>query len=186
MTNFSPEHVQAGFPLSSSPAKKPSPRRGARHAAPTALAAYAPDWMEQIARMRHRIEKERTPAGQDHLAIKTGGGGLMDAEFIAQALSLAHGWHEAGTLAALQRARQTGALAPPAADPLIASYRQLLRVECILRRWSFVGEIVLPDHPAPLYRVAVRCGYPSADQFMQDVAQWRRAIRAVYQKIFHS
>jgi len=30
--------------------------------------------------MRMRIEKERTPSGQDELAIKTGRGGLMDAE----------------------------------------------------------------------------------------------------------
>ena len=34
--------------------------------------------------MRERIEKERTPSGRDHLAIKTGAGGLIDAEFMAQ------------------------------------------------------------------------------------------------------
>ena len=49
--------------------------------------------------MRLRIEKERTPRGQDELAIKTGKGGLMDAEFIAQALvpgkRLAGGQHAA-------------------------------------------------------------------------------------------
>src|SRR6185503_9346224 len=51
-----------------------------------------PDWKQEIARMRLRIEKERTPAGQDALAFKTGRGGLIDAEFIAQALCLEHGW----------------------------------------------------------------------------------------------
>jgi glutamate-ammonia-ligase adenylyltransferase len=50
------------------------------------LAAYGEDWKQRIHRMRMRIQEERTPAGQDALAIKTGSGGLMDAEFIAQAL----------------------------------------------------------------------------------------------------
>ena len=48
--------------------------------------------------------------GQDDLAIKTGKGGLMDAEFIAQALCLENGWQEANTLRALERgARRRGA-----------------------------------------------------------------------------
>ena len=42
----------------------------------------------QIDRMRERIANERTPPGKDRLAIKTGAGGLMDAEFLAQAFCL--------------------------------------------------------------------------------------------------
>jgi len=38
------------------------------------LAAYEPGWKATIARMRARIEKERTPPGQGDLAIKTGAG----------------------------------------------------------------------------------------------------------------
>ena len=58
--------------------------------------------------MRARIEKERTPPGQDALAIKTGAGGLMDAEFLAQTVCLAQGWQEPNTLRALERARDSG------------------------------------------------------------------------------
>ena len=64
--------------------------------------------------MRLRIEKERTPQGQDDLAIKTGKGGLMDAEFIAQALCLENGWQEANTLRALERARDAVGVQPQA------------------------------------------------------------------------
>ncbi len=116
-----------------------------------------PDWKQKIHQMRMRIEKERTPAGKDDLAIKTGKGGLMDAEFIAQALCLENGWQEANTLRALERARDAGVL--PDADKLIENYRQLRRLEGILRRWSYEGETVLPDDPAPYYRVSVRCGF---------------------------
>jgi glutamate-ammonia-ligase adenylyltransferase len=146
------------------------------------LAAYTPDWKQKIHQMRMRIQKERTPPGQDDLAIKTGKGGLMDAEFVAQALTLANGWQEANTLRALERGREAGVL--PEADKLIASYRELRRVEGILRRWSYEGETVLPDEPAAYYRVAVRCGFATPEAFREALAKWRKAIREVYAKVF--
>jgi glutamate-ammonia-ligase adenylyltransferase len=148
------------------------------------VASYTPDWKRQIHQMRMRIEMERTPHGQDELAIKTGKGGLMDAEFIAQTLCLAHGWQEANTLRALERGRDAGVL--PNADKLLEAYRQLRRVEGILRRWSYEGEVVLPDDPAPYYRVSVRCGFLKPKEFQKAMAKWRQAIRAVYQKVFGS
>jgi glutamate-ammonia-ligase adenylyltransferase len=146
------------------------------------LAAYAPDWKQNIHQMRMRIEKERTPLGKDDLAIKTGTGGLMDAEFIAQMLCLDNGWQEANTLRALELGRAATVL--PDADKLIENYRQLRRVEGILRRWSYEGETVLPDDPAPYYRVSVRCGFATPEAFRDALAGWRRAIREVYLKVF--
>jgi glutamate-ammonia-ligase adenylyltransferase len=132
--------------------------------------------------MRLRIEKERTPAGQDELAIKTGRGGLMDAEFIAQVLCLENGWHEANTLRALERGRDAGVL--PEADKLMGNYQQLRRVEGILRRWSYEGETVLPEEPEPFYRVSVRCGFATSDTFRDALAEWRAAVREVYEEVF--
>jgi glutamate-ammonia-ligase adenylyltransferase len=148
------------------------------------LAAYSPDWQQKINQMRRRIEKERTPKGKDDLAIKTGAGGLVDAEFIAQALCLENGWPEASTLRALERGAAAGIL--PEAALLIQNYRRLRRVEGILRRWSYEGETVLPDDPAPYYRVSVRCGFPSPEDFRRAMADWRAAIRTVYVKVFGS
>jgi len=146
------------------------------------LATYAPDWKQKIHQMRMRIEKERTPPGKDDLAIKTGKGGLMDAEFIAQTVCLEQGWQEANTLRVLERGRVAGVL--PEADKLIENYRQLRRVEGILRRWSYEGETVLPDDPAPYYRVSVRCGFVTPDAFREALTDWRRALREVYLKVF--
>jgi len=142
------------------------------------LAAYAPDWKQKIHQMRLRIEKERTPSGKDDLAIKTGKGGLIDAEFIAQTLCLENGWQEANTLRALERGRAAGVL--PDADSLIRNYRHLRRLEGILRRWSYEGETVLPDDPAPYYRVSVRCGFPTPAAFREALTGWRRALREAY------
>jgi glutamate-ammonia-ligase adenylyltransferase len=130
--------------------------------------------------MRERIEKQRTPAGKDALAIKTGRGGLIDAEFLAQIFSLEHGWKEPNTLRALQRAANEGALKKKDAERLIANYRNVRRIEAILRRWSFAGETLLPDDPAPLNRVAVRCGWRNVDEFMKALAKFRTEIRGVY------
>ena len=85
---------------------------------------------------------------------------------------------------ALERARDTGILPRADADPLIENYAKLRRVEAILRRWSFEGETVLPTDPAPYYRVAIRCGCASAEEFRLQVASYRKAIREVYTKVF--
>ena len=175
LANFSPENVAAGFMMRFATGKAKTQ---------SGLAAYAPDWKRRIARMRERIEKERTPAGKDDLAIKTGSGGLIDAEFMAQAFCLANGWQEPNTARALERARQSGALDDDDGQLLSDSYRALHRIECILRRWSFEGEVLLPDDPAPMYRVAVRCGFPDAQSFLEHVGAIRRAIRSVYLKVF--
>jgi glutamine synthetase adenylyltransferase len=72
----------------------------------------------------------------------------------------------------------------PEPDKLIGNYRSLRRIEAILRRWSYEGETVLPDDPAPYYRVSVRCGFKSPEAFAAALANWRAAIREVYQKVF--
>lgn len=149
-----------------------------------AVSAYVPEWKQQMARMRARIQKERTPDGQDELAIKTGVGGLMDAEFIAQMFALENGWQEPNTLKCLIRARKERKLEQAEADLLITNYRHLRRIEGILRRWSFAGETVLPDDPAPLYRVAIRCGFPDSNTFLQAVTGYRQQVRKIYEQLF--
>ncbi|HEY1170795.1 MAG TPA: bifunctional [glutamate--ammonia ligase]-adenylyl-L-tyrosine phosphorylase/[glutamate--ammonia-ligase] adenylyltransferase [Verrucomicrobiae bacterium] len=144
------------------------------------VAAYARDWRQQIVRMRARIEKERTPTDSEHLAIKTGAGGLMDAEFLAQIFVLENGWQEPNTLKALLRAQSEEKLPGDKASALITHYRRLRRIEGILRRWSFAGETELPDDPAALHRVAIRCGFENADEFAKAVSVSRQNIRAIY------
>ncbi|MBK9138781.1 MAG: bifunctional [glutamate--ammonia ligase]-adenylyl-L-tyrosine phosphorylase/[glutamate--ammonia-ligase] adenylyltransferase [Verrucomicrobia bacterium] len=152
--------------------------------ASAARAGQAPDWRAEIARMRARVEKERTPPGKEALAIKTGAGGLMDAEFIAQTFCLEHGWREPNTLKALMRAGAEGALSADDAKAVTENYRRLRRVEGVLRRWSYEGETELPDDPAPLYRVAIRCGFTNPDDFLSAVARYRENLRRVYRQVF--
>jgi len=202
LTDFS--KVGRASPLSMSRLKQ---KRGRLEARPALPVCFTSDWKKQIHQMRLRIEKERTPPGQDDLAIKTGKGGLMDAEFIAQTLCLENGWHEPNTLRALERGREAvgvesrvrrddekAAVTPKRElqltgadwDKLLDAYRHLRLVEGILRRWSYEGEVVLPDDPAPYYRVSVRCGFAGPDDFRSALAKWRKAIRDVYEKVFNA
>ena len=173
LANFTPQNVAAGFVLPSSPAK-----------AQSGLAAFGPGWRAEIGRMRARTLQERTAPGRDSLAIKTGAGGLMDAEFLAQTFCLTAGWLEPNTLRALRRAVEEGLLPPAGGQSLLQNYARLRRIEGILRLWSFEPETELPDEDAPLGRVAVRCGFDSAAEFMKELKQIRAAIRAVYQTVF--
>jgi glutamine synthetase adenylyltransferase len=74
----------------------------------------------------------------------------------------------------------------PSADGqlLLQNYARLRRIEGILRLWSFEPETELPNEDAPLHRVAVRCGFDSAADFMNEVKQIRASIRAVFQTVF--
>jgi glutamate-ammonia-ligase adenylyltransferase len=146
--------------------------------------AFSSDWKAEIHRMRMRIEKERTPIGQGNLAIKTGRGGLMDVEFVAQALCLENGWHEANTLRAVIRAADAKIITAKSAKILSANYRKLMQIERILRRWSFEPESVLPKDSAPYYRVAVRCGFKDSHSFETAVHEIREQIRTEYLKVF--
>ena len=87
-------------------------------------------------------------------------------------------------MCALQRIRGDKILPTADADKLLDNYRQLRRLESILRRWSFEGEAVLPVEPAPFYRVSVRCGFESPEAFRTALASWRKAIREIYLKVF--
>jgi glutamate-ammonia-ligase adenylyltransferase len=189
LTNFSKQSRAGVSPAPSAQRQRRSSGSDAGQAgrlpySGSAPSCYTPNWKAEIARMRSRIEKERTPPGQDALAFKTGRGGVMDAEFIAQAMCLEQGWREPNTLCALQRIRGDKILPAADADKLLDNYRQLRRLESILRRWSFEGEAVLPVDPAPYYRVSVRCGFESPEAFRAALAHWRQAIREVYLKVF--
>lgn len=146
------------------------------------LKGYSMDWKKRIHTMRLRIEKERTSSGQDALAIKTGKGGLIDAEFIAQAICLEHGWHEPNTLAVFERAQSEGCF--PEDDALVVNYLRLRQVEGILRRWSYEGETVLPADEEAFNRVSLRCSYVSSKAFCKALDECRKAIHRAYRAYF--
>jgi len=147
----------------------------------------------EIVRLRGRMEKEIAREGVDSFNLKTGRGGLVDVEFIAQYLQLRHGKDHprlqiTNTLQVLAGLGKEGLLDPADVDTLCDGYKFLRRLENKLR--------ILHDHSiseisadrAYLAKLARTLGYPDRPRRPEDVLieDYRRTtddIRTVFERI---
>jgi glutamate-ammonia-ligase adenylyltransferase len=142
--------------------------------------------LKEIAEVRGRMERELGRETRGRLHVKYGRGGLVDIEFLAQALQLVHG-HQAPdvrrftTTAALNGLGRIGALEPATATGLVERYRLLRRISAALRllgaRPSDTLELAGPM-PA---RVATALGYESRQAFLGAYRETTTAVRDAYE-----
>jgi glutamate-ammonia-ligase adenylyltransferase len=131
------------------------------------------------------VELGKETRGRWH--VKLGRGGLVDVEFLAQALQLVHGAARPG----VRRASTTAALAAlgragvrPDADALAARYRFLRRVSTALRLLGARPTDTLElAGPMPA-RVAAALGFPSREAFLAAYREHTGAVRAAYDEVF--
>jgi glutamate-ammonia-ligase adenylyltransferase len=142
---------------------------------------------DEIAAMRTRIEKELAHEAPGAYDIKAGKGGLIDIEFAAQYLQLAHGAaHGAlrvrGTVAALEAAAAAGVLDPDVRDVLVGGWRFLRKLE---HRMRIVHDRAIHELPqgAELVKLARRMGLSSAGALERAYLVWTRDVRACYVKL---
>ena len=144
--------------------------------------------LKEIAEVRTRMEVElgkETP-GRRH--VKLGRGGLVDVEFLTQALQLVHGAAHPevrvpATTAALRALALVGALAREAAESLIGHYRFLRRVSAALRLLGARPTDTLElAGPMPA-RVASALGLPSREAFLAAYRERTEAVRAAYEQV---
>ncbi len=144
--------------------------------------------IKEIHEVRTRMEVELGKETPGRWHVKLGRGGLVDVEFLAQALQLVHG-HEhpnvrrPSTMAALSGLGRVGALAPDTAAILIDHYRFLRRVSAALRLLSArPADMLELAGPMPA-RVASALGYPSRDAFLAEYRARTTAVRATYSEV---
>src|SRR5205807_6336084 len=104
-------------------------------------AALGPRGLKEIAEVRTRMELELGKETPGRLHVKFGRGGLVDVEFLVQALQLKHGAEHpevrrAATIAGLAGLARAGALAPDTERELAEPSRFLRRVSAGLRLLS--------------------------------------------------
>jgi glutamate-ammonia-ligase adenylyltransferase len=151
----------------------------------TALAA-------EIRRMRERIEAELGREAARGKNPKTGRGGLVDVEFAAQFLQLAHG-HEhpsirtPATPLALRRLREAGLLREAEYQALARGYDFLRRLELRLR---IVHDYTIDHLPPPgslaLVQLARRSGYFGDDpaaRLLYDYGRTTEEVRAAFEAV---
>jgi glutamate-ammonia-ligase adenylyltransferase len=140
----------------------------------------------EVRRMRERMEAEIGRESSRGKNPKTGRGGLVDVEFAAQFLQLAHGHdHPAvrvgSTPVALHRLREAGLLREAHFEPLSEGYEFLRRVELRLRIVHDFAIDHLPDHGPTLRQLARRLGYAGPDPGARFLGEYARITAAVRQ-----
>jgi glutamate-ammonia-ligase adenylyltransferase len=139
------------------------------------------DLFAKIDNMLERIRRERG-SGSDVLDFKTGAGGMIEAEFLVQALQMRSGIWEPNWQRALTRLRESDVISGPDATSAAQSYELLRRVEIALRRFENKNISTLPATPEEQKKLAKRLGYEDVDLFPNEYRAARETIHALYQK----
>ncbi len=155
-------------------------------------ATFTPEQVQQIRRMKARVENERMPHGADRTRqLKLGRGGLSDVEWLVQLIQLRHahsvpGLRTTSTLQALDAA--VGADLVSSEDAEILSGAWLLATK--IRGGNVLRGVrqsdTLPSGRADLEAIARWCGYPpgSARALEEDYLRITRNARKVYERLF--
>ena len=137
------------------------------------------DLFAQISGMLHRIRRDRGSAS-DELDFKTGTGGLIEAEFLVQALQMRSAIWNPQMMGALRDLAAKGILTESDAAALQANYEYLRSIESVLRRWENKSVSSLPADKAEQSKLALRVGAKSLDAFAQRYREARLNIHAIY------
>jgi glutamate-ammonia-ligase adenylyltransferase len=138
------------------------------------------DLFDKIDNMLMRIRRDRS-SGSDFLDFKTGAGGLIEAEFLVQALQMRAGIWAPNWREALNSLERQGSLSKEEATIAARSYELLRRCETALRRWEVKNVSVLPANPDEQEKLALRLGHESRDAFAKEFSDAREALHALYQ-----
>jgi glutamate-ammonia-ligase adenylyltransferase len=135
--------------------------------------------------MRRRIETERGDQQHSDLEFKIGPGGLVDVEFLTQALQLRHGHaypqlRIAHTLAVLNRLTALGIIEEEDSAALRRNYVFLRRIESALRRVENTSVSKIPTDDHEQQHLAKRLGFPNTTEFLKTYRHATRQTRTIY------
>ena len=139
------------------------------------------DLFAKIDNMLERIRRERG-SGSGFLDFKTGSGGMIEAEFLVQALQMRSGTWAPNWEGALRRLHEKGVISGPDASNAAKSYELLRRAEMALRRFENKNISTLPGDQDDQKRLATRAGYKDVDLFAKKYESARETIHALYER----
>jgi [glutamine synthetase] adenylyltransferase / [glutamine synthetase]-adenylyl-L-tyrosine phosphorylase len=128
-----------------------------------------------------RIRRERG-SGSDFLDLKTGVGGIVEAEFLVQGLQMRGNIWEQNWERAVDRLHEREDLNKSDVAKLKNSYAFLRRCELALRRYENRGVSTLPGDPEEQRKFGIRLGYQEFDAFRRDYLDARDAIHTLYRR----
>ena len=128
--------------------------------------------------MLQRIRQERGSAA-DLLDFKTGTGGIIEAEFLVQALQMRAGIWNPQTMGAVDELATRGLLQEGEATLVKKHYGYLRLIESALRRWENKSVSTLPPDEVEQRKLAKRIGADSLDSFAQRYREARESIHSI-------
>ncbi len=144
-------------------------------------AGQGPDLFDKIDNMLMRIRRDRS-SGTDFLDLKTGEGGLIEAEFFVQALQMRAGLWNPNWRDAMSALQEHGLVCGDEVVDARRSYELLRRCESALRRREMKNVSTLPADTDAQERLAVRLGYENPAAFASEYRDARRTIRNLYDR----
>jgi len=147
-----------------------------------------PDLLEEIANIKHRIERDVVGPEKLDRDVKLGRGGIRDIEFVVQTLQLIHGarnpfLQEPSMLKALRALRELDLLPSDEVLALDNAYRFLRRVEHRLQIEAEQQTHTVPDELDPLTRLARSLRFASASDFTAALQNRMGLVRPIFQRI---
>lgn len=146
------------------------------------------DLLEEVAAIKHRIERDIVGSKQLERHLKLGRGGIREIEFVVQTLQLIYGarhafLQETSTLEALDGLSQLDLL--PAADiqHLTEAYLFLRTVEHRLQIEEERQTHTLPEDAAKLAKIAMSMGFPDGVSFRQTLDRHTKGVRAIFDRV---
>jgi glutamate-ammonia-ligase adenylyltransferase len=146
-------------------------------------AGQRPDLFAQIHAMLERIWRDRGGASNE-LDFKTGVGGIVEAEFLVQALQMRAGIWNPNMAEALRELTAAGIVKTPHAEALQNHYTHLRSIESALRRRENKSVSVLPVDKTEQEKLAARVGAKNLDEFARAYSEARSGIHAIYSEYF--
>jgi glutamate-ammonia-ligase adenylyltransferase len=134
------------------------------------------DLVRQVENMLVRIANERG-SGNDFFDFKTGIGGMIEAEFLVQALQMRTRVWEPNFLHAVEKLAQPKAIEKSDAESLREAYTFLRRCELVLRRWQLRSVSTLPVTHEEEVRFARRMKFTTIEDFRAPYGRARETIR---------
>src|SRR5438094_2899547 len=146
------------------------------------------DLLDEIAHIKHRIERDIVGTAKLERDVKLGRGGIRDIEFIVQTLQLIHGarhpfLQEPSMLKALRALRELDRLPTNDVLTLNNTYRFLRRVEHRLQLEAEQQTHVVPREPEALRRLALSLRFSSSEGFTAALHEKMRAVRPIFERI---
>src|SRR4029077_6218626 len=135
-------------------------------------AGQHPDLLARIDDMLERIRRERG-SGSDFADLKTGRGGIIEAEFLVQALQMRENIWEPNLERAIDLLQRQGHMSDSEVAKLKHAYALLRRCELVLRRYENRSVSTLPRDPHEPRKFIVRLGYQDPDAFRRDYVNAR-------------